>query len=98
MSENRSIHDEAKAKAADARHVEATAPAYAGDIAQVLENDGETAKVVHADGTIDIIDAHALGGEVDGMPPGYFRSPQFIGTVMVRPSRLERLSPRSVSF
>ena len=44
---------------------------------------GEAAEVVHADGTIDYVDTHAMGGEVETMPAGYFRSPQFIGTVLV---------------
>lgn len=67
-------------KEPQARHVESSNPHA---VTQVLENDGTTAKVVHADGTIDYVDAHALGGEVDIMPRGYFRSPQFIGTVAV---------------
>lgn len=54
------------------------------DIRQVLEVDGTTAKVLHADGTIDYVDTSALGGELETMPKGYFRSPQFIGTVTVR--------------
>jgi hypothetical protein len=41
-------------------------------------------KVVHTDGTVNYVDNRALGGDVDGMPAGYFRSPQFIGTVVVR--------------
>lgn len=49
----------------------------------VSESDEETTKVVHADGTIDYIDKNAIGGEVNVMPDGYFRSPQFIGTVAV---------------
>lgn len=53
------------------------------EVTQVLENDGYTAKVVHADGTIDYVDAHAIGGEMEAMPRGYFMSPQFIGTVVV---------------
>lgn len=40
-----------------------------------------TETVVHADGTVDVVDSHAMGGDSEGMPPGYFRSPQFIGTV-----------------
>ncbi|KAH6876422.1 trichothecene efflux pump [Thelonectria olida] len=38
-------------------------------------------KVVHADGTVDYLDAKAVGGDVEQMPKGYFRSAQFIGTV-----------------
>lgn len=38
--------------------------------------------VEHIDGTVDNIDGHAIGGELDEMPKGYFRSIQFIGTVI----------------
>ena len=38
----------------------------------------------HIDGTVDFIDTRAIGGDLDELPPGYFRSPQFIGTVVVR--------------
>jgi len=72
---------ETEAKEPGTRHVESHS---INDVTQVLENDGTTAKVVHADGTIDYVDAHALGGEADVMPKGYFRSPQFIGTVMAQ--------------
>jgi tetraacyldisaccharide-1-P 4'-kinase len=66
-------------KAARARHIEAGPE----DIRQVLEIDGHTAKVLHADGTVDLMDTAALGGELEAMPAGYYRSPQFIGTVVV---------------
>jgi hypothetical protein len=46
--------------------------------------DVNVVKKVHADGTVDLIDAHAIGGAVDEMPKGYYYSPQFIGTVTVR--------------
>ncbi|KAF2660508.1 fungal trichothecene efflux pump [Lophiostoma macrostomum CBS 122681] len=39
-------------------------------------------KKVHADGQVDLVDAHAIGGDVGDMPKGYFWSPQFIGTVL----------------
>lgn len=38
---------------------------------------------VHVDGTVDNIDTKAIGGDVDELPAGYFRSPPFIGTVVV---------------
>lgn len=66
-------------KVPETRHVESDH----GEIAQVLEVVGNRAKVVHADGTIDYVDTHALGGEAKEMPSGYFRSAQFIGTVAV---------------
>ena len=38
---------------------------------------------VHADGHVDLVDARAIGGDVEGMPPGYYYSVKFIGTVIV---------------
>lgn len=38
---------------------------------------------VHADGTVDLIDAHAIGGDLDEMPVGYFITPNFICTFLV---------------
>jgi hypothetical protein len=40
--------------------------------------------VVHADGTVTYVDVHAIGGDVQDMPKGYFRSLPFLGTVLVR--------------
>ncbi|KAF2019705.1 fungal trichothecene efflux pump [Aaosphaeria arxii CBS 175.79] len=51
--------------------------------AQHLE-DVNVVKKVHADGHVDLVDAHAIGGALDNMPKGYYWSPQFIGTVTVR--------------
>lgn len=45
------------------------------------KNTGVVRKV-HADGHIDLVDSHAIGGHVDDMPRGYFWTPQFIGTVV----------------
>lgn len=42
----------------------------------------EAVKFVHTDGTVDNVDTHAIGGELEEMPKGYFRSIQFIGTVV----------------
>lgn len=42
----------------------------------------EAVKTVHKDGTTDLVDTHAIGGELEEMPKGYFRSSQFIGTVV----------------
>ena len=47
-------------------------------------DDVHVVKKVHADGTVDLIDAHAISGAVEEMPKGYYYSPQFIGTVVVR--------------
>ena len=40
-------------------------------------------KKVHADGHVDLVDAHAIGGNFEDMPTGYFWTPQFLGTVVV---------------
>ncbi|KIW08472.1 uncharacterized protein PV09_01374 [Verruconis gallopava] len=37
-------------------------------------------KRVHKDGTVDLIDAHAVGGDFDEMPAGYYLTPNFIFT------------------
>ena len=47
-------------------------------------NDVSVVKKVHADGHVDLVDTHAIGGDVEEMPKGYFWSPQFIGTTIVR--------------
>jgi hypothetical protein len=46
--------------------------------------DVHVVKKVHADGHVDLVDAHAIGGAFEEMPEGYFWSIQFIGTVIVR--------------
>lgn len=46
--------------------------------------DVHVVKKVHADGHIDLVDAHAIGGAAENMPKGYYYSIQFIGTVTVR--------------
>lgn len=46
-----------------------------------FDHSTDVAKVVHTDGTIDYIDARAIGGDVDELPKGYFLTPSFIGTV-----------------
>ncbi|KAI0130238.1 fungal trichothecene efflux pump [Xylariales sp. AK1849] len=48
------------------------------------EADRNYLRVVHTDGTVDFVDNHAVGGDVDAMPKGYFRSPAFIGTVVAQ--------------
>ena len=37
----------------------------------------------HVDGTVDLIDTRALGGDLAEMPPGYYYSLHFIGTFTV---------------
>lgn len=48
-----------------------------------VHDEREVAKVVHTDGAVDYIDAAAIGGDIGDLPKGYFRSPQFVGTVVV---------------
>ena len=40
-------------------------------------------RVVHADGHVDMIDDKAVGGELDAMPKGYYRSIPFVMTFIV---------------
>lgn len=50
----------------------------------VHSQDGNVTKVTHADGSVDYIDLKAIGGDYAMMHRGYFRSPQFLGTLTVR--------------
>jgi hypothetical protein len=43
----------------------------------------DVVRKVHADGHVDLVDAHAIGGNFEEMPKGYFWTPQFVGTVIV---------------
>jgi len=53
--------------------------------------DVDVIQTLHQDGTIDYVDTHAIGGDLEKMPPGYFYSVQFIGTVTVSlPKRLKK--------
>jgi hypothetical protein len=45
--------------------------------------DVEVVQTVHQDGTVDYVDTHAVGGDLSQMPEGYYRSIQFVGTVIV---------------
>lgn len=49
----------------------------------VTETAGDVAEKKHIDGTVDLVATEAIGGEVEELPPGYFRNAQFIGTVVV---------------
>ena len=64
----------AERKAPDINHFEAAN----GD----AEKTG-VVEVLHTDGTVDLVDVEVIGGEYEGMPPGYFRSKEFLGTVIV---------------
>lgn len=43
-------------------------------------DDIHVVRKVHADGTVDLIDAHAYGGEFAAMPRGYYLSINFLAT------------------
>lgn len=55
----------------------------------VHPQDGNVTKVTHADGSVDYIDLKAIGGDYAMMHRGYFRSPQFLGTLTVRRDLIE---------
>lgn len=55
----------------------------------VNSQDGNVTKVTHADGSVDYIDLKAIGGDYAMMHRGYFRSPQFLGTLTVRRGLIE---------
>lgn len=55
----------------------------ANTVEKLEDTDVYVEKVVHTDGTVDYIDRSAVGGEYDELPRGHFRSPSFIGTVVV---------------
>ncbi|OQU94367.1 hypothetical protein CLAIMM_00728 [Cladophialophora immunda] len=44
-------------------------------------DDINVVKSVHVDGTVDLLDRRAIGGDLDEMPRGYFLSAHFLGTV-----------------
>ncbi|KFH46505.1 putative MFS-type transporter -like protein [Hapsidospora chrysogenum ATCC 11550] len=78
MSSDRASESEAN-KAPQTRHVESSQ--VNDEPHQIQDADGTRTKVVYADGAIDYVDDRAMGGELNGMPKGYYTSPQFIGTV-----------------
>ncbi|KAG8161826.1 hypothetical protein KVR01_008813 [Diaporthe batatas] len=51
------------------------------DTSDVRVRDGTVTKVIHADGAVDYVDLKAIGGDYATMHQGYFRSPQFLGTL-----------------
>ena len=61
--------------AADEKNMAAVHQEHMGDV--------DAVQTVHTDGTVDYVDTHAIGGDLDNMPAGYFLSVQFIGTVIV---------------
>lgn len=80
MSSDRASESEAN-KPPQTRHVESSE--VNDEPHQTQDGDGTRTKVVYADGAVDYVDDRAMGGELNGMPKGYYTSPQFIGTVAV---------------
>jgi hypothetical protein len=54
------------------------------------KSDVDAVQMVHKDGTVDYVDTHAIGGDLEDMPKGYYYSVQFIGTVTVSPFPLSQ--------
>ncbi|KAF2473138.1 trichothecene efflux pump [Lindgomyces ingoldianus] len=53
------------------------------DVSSTLQiEEVHVVKKTHADGVVDFVDTRAIGGAAEEMPPGYFWSFQFIGTVI----------------
>lgn len=63
-----------------------------GNVAEMVDNAASShhdehihvVRRVHADGAVDLIDAKAVGGDIDEMPKGYYYSLNFICTFLVR--------------
>ncbi|RDW83435.1 fungal trichothecene efflux pump [Coleophoma crateriformis] len=60
----------------------ATTTEHVNDIDRVTTMQKNAVQQTHTDGTVDYVDAKAFGGDLEAMPPGYFYSVQFIGTVV----------------
>lgn len=84
MSASDSRHD-VDAKESPSRYCEVEN----NTISDVHSQDGNVTKVTHADGSVDYIDLKAIGGDYAMMHRGYFRSPQFLGTLTVRRDLIE---------
>lgn len=56
---------------------------HEGKVAHEIVDGHDVAKVAHLDGTVDYIDANAVGGDLEDMPAGYYYSPAFLGTMVV---------------
>ena len=54
-----------------------------GEVPSGAQTAADYVEKVHADGTMDRIDAKAIGGDVDDMPAGYFYCAEFLGTLVV---------------
>lgn len=62
-----------------------------------LSADQDIVEVICADGTVGYLDSRIVGGELESMPKGYFRSFSFIGTVTVRAAHFYSFASGSVS-
>jgi hypothetical protein len=86
-SESVSNNDSTEIKASPSEHIEAPSEPNENYLKETwtatTEDDPNCLRVVHTDGTVNYVDNKAVGGDAAGMPKGYFKSPQFIGTVVV---------------
>ena len=44
--------------------------------------DSETTSQQMTDDVLDVADASAIGGHLKDLPPGYYRSPKFVGSIL----------------
>ncbi|KAI1854215.1 hypothetical protein JX265_000619 [Neoarthrinium moseri] len=77
-----------EAKIARSEHVESARDPKDNQLKEVhtetSEDNKNYLKVVHTDGTVNYVDHNAVGGDAAAMPEGYFRSVEFIGTVVAQ--------------
>ncbi|EXM09516.1 fungal trichothecene efflux pump [Fusarium oxysporum II5] len=63
------------------REFETFGPEDSGDGSGSPQPTVNAEEIIMADGTVEYVDKNAFGDELDRMPNGYYRSPQFIGTL-----------------
>ncbi|EXK98709.1 hypothetical protein FOQG_01520 [Fusarium oxysporum f. sp. raphani 54005] len=63
------------------REFETFGPEDSGDGSDSPQPTVNAEEIIMADGTVEYVDKNAFGDELDRMPNGYYRSPQFIGTL-----------------
>ncbi|RKL24993.1 hypothetical protein BFJ72_g14182 [Fusarium proliferatum] len=63
------------------REFEMFVPEDSGDGSGSPQPTVNAEEIIMADDTVEYVDKNAFGDELDRMPNGYYRSPQFIGTL-----------------
>ncbi|WKT47637.1 MFS transporter superfamily [Fusarium oxysporum f. sp. vasinfectum] len=63
------------------REFETFGPEDSGDGSGSPQPTVNAEEIIMADGTVEYVDKNAFGDELNRMPNGYYRSPQFIGTL-----------------